>query len=212
MIATGPSEPLEPEKPEKARSRLWLRLSLAALVVLAASAWEEIWFWRPPLTFRVGGSQSGVLGDWESAPETEPLILRFSDGTSLQLEPGARARVLTLGRAGAEIAIDSGTARVAVAPTARPVFWGSAWRLSTGPFSLEVTSARFEISWDPRADDFTLEVFEDEVRLSGCERAQTVVAGQAVHASCRRNQWASGSALDPAKAAPEPASALPPPE
>jgi hypothetical protein len=207
-----PREPSERVEPEKARSRLWLRLSLAALALLAASAFEEVWFWGPALTFSVGGSESGVLGDWESAPETEPLTLRFSDGTSLQLEPGARARVLTLGRAGAEIVIDSGGVRVAIAPARRPVFWGNAWHLRTGPFSLDITMARFDVRWDPRADDFALDVFDNSVRLSGCDRAQSVVAGQAVRASCRRNQWWSGSARDSAEVPAEAASSPPTPD
>src|SRR5262245_26036326 len=55
-----------------------LRFGLIALGVVAFFALKEFVFWDPPLSFTVGAAaESGVLHDWESAPDDAPLALRF---------------------------------------------------------------------------------------------------------------------------------------
>ena len=84
-----------------------LRVGLIGLVLVAVFAAKELVFWKPPLTFKVGAAaEEGVLHDWESAPDDAELPLRFSDGTLITLEPRARARVVAIGRAGAQAVID----------------------------------------------------------------------------------------------------------
>ena len=188
-----------PETAPAFSRKSWLRLSLAALLVLAAFALKEAVFWKPPLSFTVGAdAESGVLRDWESAPENAVLPIRFSDGTLVELEPNARARVVAVGRAGAEIVIESGRAHVDVVPVQFRVPGESPWRVSLGPFSVEVKGTRFDVGWDPRADDFELDLFEGSVTVSGCEAGQshTLVAGQGVRASCSDRQWTVVSLAD----------------
>jgi hypothetical protein len=181
--------------------RTWLRLSLAALLVVGVFAVKEAVFWNPPLSFSVGASgESGVLRDWESAPDDAPLPIRFSDGTLVELAPEAQARVVAVGRAGAEIVIELGRAHVKVQPARLRLPGESAWRVSLGPFSVETKDARFDVEWEPRTDDFALEVLEGTVEVSGCERTHTLTAGQGVHASCAKQQWtpiAQGPATPP---------------
>jgi hypothetical protein len=121
------------------------------------------------------------------------LPLRFSDGTRIDLGPGARARVLAVSRLGAEIVLESGQAHVDVVPEER---WlgANAWRIDSGPFSVEVKGTRFELAWDPRSSEFALDLFEGSVTVKGCGRdgAVDVVAGQGVRASCERQHWAVG--------------------
>ena len=114
-------------------ARTWLRLALAAVLLVAVFALKEAVFWNPPLSFTVGGD-TGVLRDWESAPDDARLPIRFSDGSLVDLEPGARARVVAVGRAGAEIVIESGRAHLEVVPARYRVPGQSPWRVSLGPF------------------------------------------------------------------------------
>jgi hypothetical protein len=171
----------------------WWRIALGGLLVLAPFALEEVVFSSPPLSFNVGAAaQAGVLRDWESAPEDRPLALRFSDGTLVELAPGARARVLTLGRAGAHLVIEAGTAHIdARAPRLR-VPGEEPWRVSLGPFTAEAASGTFDVSWNPRTDEVALDVLAGSVALAGCERdqAEAIRSGEGVRASCAAHQWA----------------------
>jgi len=183
--------PAAPRSPSVSRSR-WFYVPLAALLLLALFALEEVVFWNPPLSFTVGAStESGVLRDWESAPPDATLPIRFSDGTSIELLPNAQARVVAVGRAGAEIVIESGRAHVNVVPVARRFPGETPWLVNLGPFSVEVKGTRFDVGWDPHADDFSLELFEGSVTVRGCQPGQshTLVAGQGVRASCGKSEW-----------------------
>ena len=172
---------------------LGLRLGLvamAAVVAVGLFALKEV---APaPLSFTIGANgESGVLRDWASAPDDASLPIRFSDGTRVLLEPQARARVVALSERGAEVVIESGRAHLDVVPARAPVAGESPWRVSLGPFSVEVKGTRFDVEWDPRTDDFALDLFEGSVRVSGCQEghAHTLVAGQGVRASCSQKRW-----------------------
>jgi len=178
----------------------WPRLLWVALVALAPFALEEVVFSSPPLSFTVGAdAEAGVLRDWESAPEDRPLPLRFSDGTRVELAPGARARVLALGRAGAHLVIEAGTAHVSAREPRLRVPGEEPWRVSLGPFTAEAASGSFDVTWDPRSDEVALDVSQGSVALGGCEReqAETVGPGEGVRASCAARQWARVSAGAP---------------
>lgn len=188
---------------------VWARLSLAALLLSGLLALAGVVFRSPPLSFTVGeqGNQ-GMLMAWESAPPAAPLPLRFSDGTRIELEPNARARVVAVGRAGAEVVIESGRAHVDVVPARLRLPGESAWRLSLGPFAVEVKGTRFDVMWEPHAGELELDLFEGTVTVSGCEAGQshTLVAGQGLRASCRQRGWTVLSLRELARreAAPEP--------
>lgn len=176
-------------------------LVLAAVLLLGVLAFEELGVWSPPLSFTVGAAaDAGVLRSWESAPEDAPLPIRFSDGTLVELAPNAKARVVAVGRSGAEIVLESGRAHVAVVPAKRRT-GARPWLLSLGPFSVEVKGTRFDVAWDPHADDFTLDLFEGSVIVRGCQAGQshTLVAGQGVRASCGKQEWTVSSLAELAK-------------
>lgn len=185
---------------------LWLRLSLAAVVIMSAFALQEAVFWSPRLSYTVGADgESGVLRDWESAPDDAPLPIHFSDGTRIELEPKARARVVEIGRAGAELVIESGRAHLDVVPVRFRVPGESPWLVNLGPFAVEVKGTRFDVGWDPREDDFSLDLYEGSVVVRGCDGGRhTLVAGQAVRASCSDQRWEIvpvGTPLPPSPAA-----------
>jgi hypothetical protein len=190
-------------QPGSVPPRTWLQWFILGLLVVGFFALKEAVFWNPPLTFTVGTSgQSGVLRDWEEAPDDARLPLRFSDGSRVELEPAARARVVAVGRAGAELVIESGRAQVSIAPARFRVPGEIPWRINLGSFVVEVKGTRFDVEWDPRSDDFSLDVFEGTVLVNGCgrESPHTVGAGQGLRASCRTGQWTVVS-LSPSQAA-----------
>jgi hypothetical protein len=176
-----------------------LRLGLVALGLAAAFALKERVFWDPPLSFTVGAdAESGVLHDWESAPDDASLPLRFSDGTLVTLEPKARARVVAIGRAGAQIVIESGRARVEVQAARFRVPGEAPWRVHLGDFSVEAESARFDVGWEPRADAFAVAVLDGSVTASGCDDGRSLQLGpsEGLSASCSQHRWQPVAATD----------------
>src|SRR5260221_115207 len=82
--------------------------------------------------------------------------------------------------------------RAAVVP--RP---GNDWSVRTGPFAVWVKGTKFEVSYDPEADDFLLELHEGKVIVSGCGfgKGRAVEAGERVRASCA-SRTSSVTSLD----------------
>lgn len=205
-----------PAKPRLAIG--WRRASLAlacaaALVVLVLSG--RALFVSAPLTFSVGESaRAGVLRAWESAPPDRPLPIRFSDGTKVDLDPNARARVVAIGSLGAEIVIESGRAEIDVVPVRGAHGVQRPWRVSTGPFSVEVKGTRFDVAWDPAADEFALNLYEGSVVIKGCDggAGHTIAAGQGVRSSCARREWAIVPLAEPERQSSASARSVPPPD
>ncbi|MET0413282.1 MAG: FecR family protein, partial [Polyangiaceae bacterium] len=184
-----------------------IALALVALVVLGVVSLRERP--QPALSFDVGKSPApGKLMTWESAPSDASLPLRFSDGTRVELEPGARARVVALGRIGAEVVLESGRAHVDVVPVRGRLPGESAWRVSTGPFAIEVKGTRFDVGWDASKGELALDLFEGSVVVRGCSAGeqQLLEAGQGLRASCGSEHWrVAPIAALAASAVPEPA-------
>lgn len=192
--AADAATPSAPPSSAPPRTRwTWLRLGFALLAVLGLFAIEEAVFANPPLSFTVGAeAEAGVLRDWESAPDDQPLALHFSDGTLVELAPGARARVLALGRSGAHLVIEAGSAHVSALAPRLHVPGEEAWRVSLGPFTAEAHSGRFDVAWDPHTDEAALDVSAGDVALTGCdrERPEVLGPGEGVRASCAAQEWA----------------------
>jgi hypothetical protein len=214
-------EKLEDVTDDEASPQSPLRWALAGLVLVGGFALKEAIFWNPPLSFTVGAARhSGVLHDWEEADDAA-LPLRFSDGTRLDLEPRARAQVTALGRAGAAIALESGRAHVSVVPVHFRVPGEMPWRIDFGPLSVEAKAARFDVDWDPRSDELTLDLFEGTITLDGCEGgpSHTVSAGPGARVSCGTRHWSlkapgSAHASEPPRSGepiPPPPTPAPPP-
>lgn len=161
------------------------------------------------LSFVVGDAERpGVENEWMSAPADGPLELGFSDGSTVTLEPDARARVGRLLPSGAELVVESGRASFDVEHTG-----DTGWRVRTGPFVVKVTGTRFDVEWNPASDLFTLELHEGRVVVEGCAiEGQAIEAGQVVRASCNpsrvliasRGELEAGEAK-PAEPTPRPA-------
>jgi hypothetical protein len=185
-------------RPTHARS--WgLAVALASLA--AAVALYVAWRPRAPLGASLGDRPLAV-GEWVSATEADAPHIHFSDGSEVALSPGSRARLATLDAAGAHLVLESGNADVRVTP-----HHNARYRVSLGPFAVDVTGTRFDVGFRPSDELFTLTLHEGKVVVSGCVlgEGRTLLAGETLKASCRTGHFEI-SALG-AQAVPSPSAA-----
>ncbi len=176
--------------------RHWMHLrSLRARYIAAACAGAgaavSLWVWfRLPISFqiaRTGTSERadipGRVGDPIEATGPAPVALRFSEGSSVVLEQGGRARVLSAESAGARVLLETGTAEVSIVHRSqRPTHWN----FDVGPFQVLVVGTKFRVSWNPHKQSFDLATWEGAVAITGtCLRGKrTVAAGEHVDLTC----------------------------
>ncbi len=131
--------------PAEARPRLGRRIAIAApipvLVVLLVLRMREP---LPALEVTAAGAALGADGRVE-APADRPATLAVSDGSRIELRPGAAAQVTATAAAGARLALTRGriaASVVDVGPTPR-LF------VHAGPFEVSSPGGRLEVSWAP---------------------------------------------------------------
>jgi transmembrane sensor len=166
------------------RVKLWA--SVAVLAAAAASvAVYGVTRQRAPLAASFGDHPLAV-GEWVSATEPGSPHIRFSDGSEVALSPGSRARLATLDSLGAHLVLESGAADVRVTPN-----HGARYRVSLGPFAVDVTGTRFDVGFRPSDELFTLTLHEGKVVVSGCVlgEGRTLLAGESLSASCRAGHF-----------------------
>lgn len=168
-------------------TKKWAAGLAAAAVVLGVASLLLVKRASAPLSFYVGPREEpGTVGSWMSAPEASPYPVRFSDGTRASLLPMGRARVVNVSPFGANVVVESGSARFDV--VRRP---NAEWRVNTGPFVVHVTGTRFDVEWHPDRDTFALALHEGHVSISGCnlDIPYPIRAGERVEASCGRREF-----------------------
>ncbi|MBI5534812.1 MAG: FecR domain-containing protein [Deltaproteobacteria bacterium] len=132
----------------------------AALAVLSVVAFFTL---RPkPMTFEIGASSAGGVGSWIAAPPDRDVSVQFSDGSRIGLEPGARARVVELDSRGAHLVLERGSVDANVVHRS-----STRWLVSVGPYNVRVTGTRFHATWDPIKEQFTLQMIDGSVVVSG---------------------------------------------
>jgi len=162
-----------------------LTLGVAGALALAAAIALFVTHAGEPgdaLAFSVGEkATSGTVGAFIAAPKAHDLPIRFADGTSVALSPGAGARVLSVTKQGAHMVLERGRAVASVVhgPESR-------WRVDAGPFEVAVVGTRFELSWDPGEQALLLVLNEGAVVVSGSflKQPMRVGAGQTLRAHC----------------------------
>jgi hypothetical protein len=194
-------------RPLQQPARFRVGLAVAALAAAAAAiALYAALRPRTPLA-ATWGDHPLAVGEWVSATEGDAPHIHFSDGSEVALSPGSRARLATLDSVGAHLVLESGTADVRVTPN-----HGARYRVSLGPFAVDVTGTRFDVGFRPADELFTLTLHEGKVVVSGCVlgEGRTLLAGESLSASCRAGHFEI-SALGAHAAAPAAASPLPAP-
>jgi TolA-binding protein len=152
------------------------------LALGAAAAAVILWPRAAPLTFAVGDPMvAGEPAAWVEAPPAGAVPIRFSDGTRVRLQGGARVRVLDVGAHGARVAIERGTVRADVVP--RP---DNEWSVVGGPFEIHVTGTSFDAGWDPVGEVLRVSMHEGRVivRAPCLPHERALVAGESASLSC----------------------------
>ena len=208
-------------RPMRGGRRFRARALAVALAAAAVVALFVAWRPRAPLVATLGDHPLTV-GEWVSATDASSPHIRFSDGSEVALSPGARARLATLDSVGAHLVLESGNADVRVTP-----HHGARYRVSLGPFAVDVTGTRFDVGFRPSDELFTLTLREGKVIVSGCVlgEGRAMLAGETLSASCRAGHFeitaagnlpaasagaASAPPAAPAVALPEPVEATEP--
>lgn len=146
------------------KARSWpVRLAFAvALMAAVAIVLSSGWLARPgALAFAVDGSP-GSIGSWIAA-QSRPVSVRFSDGTQIELEAEARARVTRADKAGASVLLERGSLRANVIHRSD----ATRWSLHAGPFEVLVTGTELEVAWDPAQETLLVAMIEGRVLVTG---------------------------------------------
>jgi ferric-dicitrate binding protein FerR (iron transport regulator) len=157
-------------------------LLLCALGIGSYSLWQGRA--TAPLSFTIEARGQGSERAVQTG-EAETKQVRFSDGTTVALQPASRIEVQTLSASGATVALVNGRARASVERSR-----DAEWRFLAGPFSVRVTGTEFDLAWDATSRVFELALHEGSVELSGPtlpparvvrqgEYVRIVVAGEA---------------------------------
>ncbi|MFO0550801.1 MAG: FecR domain-containing protein [Polyangiaceae bacterium] len=162
----------------RGRTRELGRLLLAMLVIASVAALTVAAWLVWPVTrvdYSVEGSTVSSAG-YVEAPAAHEARVRFTDGSEIVLEPGARGRVVERRERGARFLIEKGAASVAVTPREG----GADYTIDAGPYSVAVKGTRFEVGWTPETSRFSLEMFEGKVAVVGpaIEAELTLRVGQ----------------------------------
>lgn len=194
------------------RRRAGRRSAWLALFAAGAAAVGAVVLWRgahhpttadgDALAYRIEGGDIGDGGYVRSFGTGGP-VLRFSEGTSMHLMPGARGRLGRVDAHGARFAIEEGEAEVKVTP--RP---GAHWLVDAGPFLITVRGTVFHASWDGATEKLDVAMTKGLVTVTGpvAEGAVAVRAGQRLTVNVRtkevllRELGDAGPAAAPAEA------------
>jgi hypothetical protein len=163
----------------RARRRYgWLIASVFAGVILVAALVVGGIAWRDRIRVTVAGAGDGdFVTGWLGAELDEPLLLRFSEGSAVDLAPGSRARLSSVGLRGVSLILENGEMHARVVH--RPL---SEWTLAVGPYSVHVTGTEVDVAWDPESGSLEVAVESGSVQVAGPSLAgeQTVSPGQAL--------------------------------
>jgi TolA-binding protein len=181
--------------------------AVSAAVVFGLHSWRS----GRALTFDVGGGAIVESGYIRGAANSDAPV-QFSDGTRIDLAPGARMSVVAPGPRGARLRVDEGAAHFSVMHLPH-----AAWSVEAGPYVVEVTGTVFDVRWSSADEVVEVRLQSGSVRVSGpmlTEHA-TLRPGQhlTAHLATRelRIDENSGNAAAPTLSVPPPG-ASPPPE
>lgn len=172
----------------RAPARRWVPATAAALATMIAVAFVivlRVSGEPAPLSFEVDGSET--QGAYLQPPLTGPQTsVAFSDGTTVQLAPGGRARVATTEASGAQLVLEDG--HLALQVRHLP---GARWSVDAGPYRIAVTGTRFSADWQADAERLHVVVTEGSVMVNAPGRSDglSVTAGHRLVATAQDGRF-----------------------
>jgi len=123
-----------------------------------------------PIEYQVAGNSNiAPIGQYVAPTTQGPLALKFSEGSVVELKPGARARVARTTVHGATVLLETGGARVDVIH--RPV---TDWTILAGPYTVHVTGTAFQLDYESSSQRFELSMKSGMVTVEGPGLARPV--------------------------------------
>jgi ferric-dicitrate binding protein FerR (iron transport regulator) len=184
-----------------ATASLWKR-RVATTAALACAAAGLLATWRSHPTDRSehAGLQLVVRGVSSEGPRSlssssdTPEIATFSDGSVVTVTPHSQANVTALDQHGATFSLERGALELDIIH--RP---DTRWRVYAGPFEVLVTGTRFVATWDPVAEQLSIQMRHGSVHVtSPCGEARNVSGSEAAEFHCAS---AAHDANEPSKSA-----------
>jgi len=105
---------------------------------------------------------NGAMVDGDHVVAGTDTRIRFSDGSEVELDPGADTHIRALDEHGGRVSLEEGQARVAIAK--RP---GAQWFLAAGPYTVRVTGTAFSLRWSKRDQAFEIAMKTGSVVITG---------------------------------------------
>jgi ferric-dicitrate binding protein FerR (iron transport regulator) len=163
----------------------WLGVAAAAAFVAGGVFYGFRTFSRAPLTFEVDTAEIGNHDYFLVPSGSTSAHVRFSDGSDLTLEPGARGRVAELRADGAAIGLESGKASLHVVH--KP---GTKWSVNAGPFAIAVTGTAFDVGWSGTDEVFEVNLRSGSITVKGPMATSGIQlnAGERLVASLKEGQ------------------------
>jgi hypothetical protein len=174
-------------------------VSLAAVVFVGALVVAVV-AWRDRIRFTVAGHEGDFETGWIGAELDDPVPLRFSDGSAVDLAPGTRARVSDVGLRSASLILENGEMHARVVHRSL-----AGWTIAAGPYTVHVTGTELDVVWDPETGALEVAVESGSVHVTGPSIAneQLVSSGQALTVADRNSSFLLGpQAFEPPPADP----------
>ena len=137
------------------------------------------------VSFKVAGADLSNR-NYVVASADAPASMKFSDGSSIELEPTTRLRVQQLTSHGATVALERGRSVTSVKHHN-----GSSWKVLAGPFEISVVGTRFQTDWDPAKESLTVDLYEGTLQIDGQRSGESAMLhkGQRFRAIGHNTSW-----------------------
>lgn len=166
----------------------WSAMALAAasVALVAGGLWLTVGrSATSAVNFKVVGADLGNR-NYVVAPADAPTRMKFSDGSSVELEPTSRLRVQQLTPHGATVVLERGRSVTSVEHHE-----GSNWKVLAGPFEISVVGTRFQTDWDPATETLSVDLYEGTLKIEGQRLGEsaTLQKGQRFRAIGHNTSW-----------------------
>ena len=139
-------------------ARMWSLCGVAA----AAAALVVVWFVARlrPITYEISGGYQFESG-YVSVPLDRSSSVKFSDGSSINAQPGTRLRVEGAHHDGARVIVERGEIEAKIQHGR-----STSWQFISGPFEVRVIGTAFTLGWEPSREEVNLTLQEGAVEVT----------------------------------------------
>ncbi len=130
----------------RSRWRLWALAAATVLLLVTGAV-----LLRPEARITYQLNTGAELEEGYLRGGSRGAAVRFSEGSTIALAPGARGRIAGLTADGGRVRMEEGGARFHIVHRR-----AAAWIVEAGPFTVEVTATAFTLGWEHERLDLTM--------------------------------------------------------